>query len=109
MIVSVLFLRLRVLERWIVQWMPLSLILVLEYVGGLLIAHHWVQLVAVPLFLWMLEVMAFLGLWFQIRLAFEIAAAGHSRLHRLVFRLSGLIVPVAAVVGIMVYTMIPQR
>ncbi len=107
MIVSVLSLRLRVLGRWVVQWMPLSIIVVLEYVGGLLIEHHWVQLVAVPLFLWMLEGVAFLGIWFQITLAFAVQAPGPSWMHRLAFRLSGLTVPVAAAVWVMACTTAP--
>lgn len=109
MIVSVLSLRLRVLGRWVVQWMPLSIVLVLEYLGLLFIARHWVQLFAVPLFLWMLELVAVLGLWLQITQAFAVQAAGRSRLQRIVYRLSGLVVPFGVVMWLMVYTMISKR
>ena len=109
MIFSFLYLRLRFLGTWITQWLPLSIVLVLEYLGLLLIAHNWVQLIAVPLFLWMLELVAVLGLWLQVLQAFAIQAAGSSRSQRILYRLSGLMIPLGLVLWLMVYTIIPKR
>lgn len=108
MSLSLWYLRLRFLGRWLAQWIPLTIVLFLDYLGGLFIAHHWVLSFAVPLFLLMMELVAFLGMWFQITLAFDIQAAGHSRFHRILYRLSGLIVPFAVVVWLVIYTMAPK-